>query len=180
MDGKSSDSYKYIIDKFSEETIKDRYSTLYSALSEFILQHDYVDLALVSCDLLDYVVVDYFIDIDRIESFHNIEYTSDTKIFAYTAYWLLRHKPLQLLKHKNEANLCFINESFVSEWLQSFMFGDSTSAPIVKERQFDVDLFISTMRYAFKYRLITAQNIELMLLAFIAGRGYQFSVDYMK
>ena len=180
MDTKLSEDYSYILDRFTAEVIRDRYSTLYSAMANFILQNGYSNKVQVSSDLLDYVVIDYFVDIDRIVNFHKIEYTSDIKIYAYTAHWILRHKPLQLIVDKSDVNLCFINEEFASEWLQSYMFSDPTSAPIVKERQPEVDLFVSTLRYAFKYRLITAQNIELILLAFSAGRGYQYSVDYLK
>ena len=32
--------------------------------------------------------------------------------------------------------------------------------------------------YFFKYRHVTPQFIELMLISFNAGRGYQHSVDY--
>lgn len=180
MDTKNREDYSYILNRFTVDTVRDRYSTLYSAMSDFILQHGYLNKVQISSDLLDFVVIDYFVDIDRIENFHKIEYTSDIKIYAYTAHWILRHKPLQILLDKSDLNLCFVNEEFASEWLQSYVFSDPTRAPIVKEKQPDVDLFISTLRYAFKYRLITAQNIELVLLAFYAGRGYQYSVDYLK
>ena len=40
-----------------------------------------------------------------------------------------------------------------------------------------VDNFIGTLLYYFKYRDYSAKNIELIILAFQAGRGYQYSVD---
>ena len=41
-----------------------------------------------------------------------------------------------------------------------------------------VDNFVGTLLYYFKYREYSAKNIEIMLLAFEAGRGYQYSVDH--
>lgn len=53
---------------------------------------------MISSNALDHVVVDYFVDIDRLKDFQNIQLTYESKIYAYLAFWLLRHKPLQLKK----------------------------------------------------------------------------------
>ena len=39
---------------------------------------------------------------------------------------------------------------------------------------------METMLYFFEYRDYSAKNIEMMILAFNAGRAYQYSVDYKK
>lgn len=62
--------------------------------------------------------------------------------------------------------------------LRGYLFADPDNIPILNNKQKDVDLFISTLVYYFKYRDYSAKSIEILLLAFAAGRGYQYSVDH--
>ena len=43
------------------------------------------------------VLLDYFADIFRLKDFHGIENTRTEKIFAYTAAWIVKRKPLQFI-----------------------------------------------------------------------------------
>ena len=62
-------------------------------------------------------------------------------------------------------------------FLQSLLFQDPSDVAILSSKEEDYKSFIENMLYVLKYRQYTAQNIESMLLAFIAGRSYQFSAD---
>lgn len=58
------------------------------------------------------------------------------------------------------------------------MFSDLDSYLILNNQKEVVDNFVETMLYFFKYREYSAKNIEIMILAFQAGRGYQCSVNH--
>ncbi len=62
--------------------------------------------------------------------------------------------------------------------LRGYLFSNSENIPILNNKQADVDLFVNTLVYYFKYREFSAQSIEMLLLAYAAGRGYQYSVDH--
>ena len=74
--------------------------------------------------------------------------------------------------------MAFINEEFVTQLIRSYLFSDPDSYPILNNQKEVVDNVVETMIYFFKYREYSAKNIEIMILAFQAGRGYQYSVDH--
>ncbi len=171
--------YKYLVDG-QEERIKSRYKFLYYFMTDYIKKRELEDKINIKPNILDHVIVDYFVDIDRLKPFQEIEYVNEIKIYSYLSYWILRHKPLQVYQDIEDAELVFVNEDLVTELLGSFLFSEPENIPILDEKQEDVYEFLKTMKYYFCYRSFTAQSVELLLLAFQAGRGYQYSVDYMK
>lgn len=172
-----SGNYKYLIEKFGRDKIEKRYSWLYGLMEEYIKAVDVVDSVVISSDILDHVIVDYFVDVDRLKEFQEIEKIHDSKIYAYLSFWILRHKPLQLIKTEQASKLAFVNEEFVCMLLQSYLFSDPENVPIRNEKQEEVDNFVATLLYYLKYRDYSAKSLEIMILAFEAGRGYQYSVD---
>lgn len=99
---------------------------------------------LISSDILNHVVVDYFVDIDRLKEFQNIEKAHESKIYAYLAFWLLRHKPLQLKNTENAEKLAFINEEFVGQLVRSYLFTQPENCPILNNQRDTVDNFVET------------------------------------
>ena len=79
------DSYEYILDKFGEEKLLSRYTWLYDLMENFLRIKNYEDNVIISSDILNHVVIDYFVDIDRLKLFQNIEKTHESKIYAYSA-----------------------------------------------------------------------------------------------
>ena len=173
----NGDSYLYIVEKFGEKKISSRYEWLYTMMEEFLRIKKIQDDVFVSSDILNHVVIDYFVDIDRLKMFQNIQKTHESKIYAYLAFWLLRHKPLQLKKGDNAEQVAFVNEEFVCDLITGYLFSEPENCAILNNQREVVDNFIGTLLYYFKYRDYSAKNIELIILAFQAGRGYQYSVD---
>lgn len=175
---KSTDNYDYLLQKFTKEKIVSRYEWLYGLMEEFIKAKGLEDDILISSDVLNHVIIDYFVDVDRLKGFQNIERTHMSKIYAYLSFWLLRRKPLQLRRVDNAEHLSFINEEFVCELVRSYLFSEPENVPIMNNQRENVDNFVATLLYYFKYRDYSAKSIEIMILAFLAGRGYQYSVDH--
>ena len=101
---------------------------------------------------------------------------ANSKIYAYLISWILRHKPLQIPK-ENAEKYAFINEAFSADLLKSYLFKNPQNVPIVNTSKEDMDNFLETLLYYFKYREYSAKSIEMIILAFEAGRSYQFSAD---
>lgn len=176
MDKKTD--YQYVIDKFGEDKIITRSEWLYGLLEDYIKSEKLQKRVGISTDILKHVIVDYFVDIDRLKSFAGIPKVNDSKIYSYTSFWILKHKPLQVMELQSAADLVFVNEDFVSHMLRGYLFSNPENIPILNNKQADVDLFVNTLVYYFKYREFSAQSIEMLLLAYAAGRGYQYSVDH--
>lgn len=177
MENNSNNDYKDLFDG-SEEKIASRYDWLYGQMIEYLKMQDLQDKVYISEDILNHVIIDYFVDIKRLKEFHKqIKYTNTTKIYAYLAFWILKRKPFQL-KETACDNVVFVNESFVAEFLRCFMFDNPSNVVILKEHEQIITEFLDTLIYYFKYRDFSAKGIEILLLAFNAGKGYQYSYDH--
>jgi hypothetical protein len=173
----SSSTYNYIVDKYKDK-LRTRAEWLYSIAESYLDVTNLQGKVAISKEILEHVLIDYFVDIDRLKEFADIEHVNDVKIYAYMSYWILKHKPLQIV-NVDECNDCvFVNEKFVSHLLRSLLFTEPENVVLLNNKIADVDAFISTLEYYFKYRNYTAQSIELAILAFVAGRGYQYSADF--
>ena len=172
------ETYAYLVKKFSAEKIQSRHDWLTNILLTWIEQHEYSNKVAIMSEQIDHILIDYFVDIDRLKQFTGISKTNAVKIYAYIAYWILRRKPLQVITAEDAEDLVFVNENLVADILLDFIFNDPSGVSIVSSQREKMGLFEDTLRYYLKYRTVTPQVIELMLLAFHAGRGYQYSVDY--
>lgn len=177
---KEDETYRYLVNKFKEDKIASRFDYVYNILNEYIKQKELEGRVIVSVNMIEQIVVDYFVDIDRLKVFSGITKTNEVKIYSYLSYWMLRHKPLQIVNGDGQDDLVFVNEECVTDFLVSFLFNNPDNVSLIEDKKPQVDEFYNTLRYHLIYRGYSAQNIELMLLAFIAGRGYQYSVDYQK
>lgn len=170
--------YAYLLTRFIEEEIGSRYDYVNTLLESYIKQNQYENKVAISQDVLEHIIIDYYVDIDRLKDFQEIEYPNENKIYSYLAYWILRHKPLQLIKLDGESELAFVNENFVTDLLCSYLFSKPEGISWIEDKREIIDEFIKTLEYHLSYRLYSAQNIELILLAFQAGCGFQYCVDY--
>lgn len=171
--------YKYLLEEFGEEKIKKRYETIYCYLEDYINRHGLNEDVIISEGLLNQMILDYFVDIYRLKEFHDINKINSTKIHAYSAYWLLRRKPIQIIRpEKVSPEYVFVNERFVCGYLMRFLTELDYHVAILKERKQQYVEFIDNLMYFCQYRVNTPQMLETMLMSFQAGRSIQFSVDY--
>ena len=177
MDKKNSGSYAYLVKKIGGEEISSRYDWVSNLMASFIRKRGYQDRVVISDDILKHVIVDYFVDIDRLIEFQEIESVHSSKIYAYLAFWILRHKPIQIAVSEGAADLSFVNEEFASCLVRSYLFSEPENVAILENKRECVVNFVDTMLYYFQYREYSAKSIELMILAFQAGCAYQYSAE---
>lgn len=177
---RKSYDYSELIDFFSREKIEIRYATLYEYLETFVKRCKYEERVVIAKSVLNQVVVDYFTDIYRLKEFHRIEHVNYIKIHAYTAYWLLRRKPLQIVvDDEDDIDLAFINEKFVVSYLIQFLRGKHEKVVILENDRQDYIEFVKNMEYCFRYRTITPQMLETMLESYMAGMAFCRAIDSM-
>jgi len=84
-----------------------------------------------------------------------------SKLYAYTAYWILRRKPIQIVKEFDGNE--YINELFVTSYIASGILA------INKSDRSDIDnnymQFLKMLFYNLKYRNYNQQSLELMIEA---------------
>lgn len=181
MEIKKSFDYSEILKEFTEEKLEQRYIYLYEYLEAFIKRHKYEKKVCIADSVLNQAVIDYFADIYRLKKFHHIEAINYLKIHAYTAYWILRRKPLQIVEDDvNDIDLAFINEKFVASYLIQFTRGEDDAVVILEEERQTYLEFTKNLEYFLRYRLVTPQMLETTLEAYMAGKSFQKSLDYSK
>ena len=92
------DSYEDLIVAFTEEKLKKRFSLIFAAARDFVKCRELEDYVFIDQLAIKEFIVDYFSDILRLKDFHDIEKTNPTKVASYTAYWIQKRKPLNIIK----------------------------------------------------------------------------------
>jgi len=152
---------------YTDGDILTRFRDLLRYLQKFINVKKIAPDIKIDMDLLKKAVIDYFVDTVRIKEFHDITKTRTEKIYGYTAYWLLKRKPIQVT---NEfLGSLFINESFVASYLINGMFTEKNLTCGKSLNKTALDEFLILLIYNLKYRQVSQQSLELMIKAFYSG-----------
>lgn len=163
-------SYEELMEEFSEDVIRSRYAFLYKECIEFLHSLGLAEAVQVDEVLLMHAVLDYFSDVSRLKKFHHINHINEIKVIAYESFWLLRRKPLQVIKAQESSDsLAFVNEKFVFSRIAAFLVEDRMGQVL---READKKAFLNyldTLYYYLKYRQYDAQMLELMILGYKAG-----------
>lgn len=112
---------------------------------------------------LYYFICDYFQDIVRLKNFHPVENANLKKILAYGSYWFLRKHPVQIIDDNIDKKGLFINEKIVISVIFSCIQEDGGIDDIS-------DVLIAHFMYVLKYRIYTAQSIELFIDGIMRGK----------
>lgn len=174
MANKGEFSYQDVLNSFGEKKVAERYDNIFLQLEGFIKRNKYTGKVIVCPSIVNQLIIDYFTDLYRLKEFHHIDLANYVKITAYMAYWLVRRKPLQIIKDDVEdIELAFCNENFVLSFLMRFLQNGVTN---VNDESGIFREFVSTLSYTLRYRTLTAQMLELMLEGFMGGKVLQQSV----
>ena len=152
---------------YNDGDIAIRFRDLLKYLQKFITAKKAAQSIKIDMDLLKKAVIDYFVDTVRIKEFHNIPYTRTEKIYSYTAYWLLKRKPIQVTREFNGSP--FINETFVTAYLLNAIFTEKNIAYEKCVNKDNLHEFLVLLNYNLKYRQVSQQSLELMIKAFYSG-----------
>jgi len=168
-----------ILKEFGEEKVAERWDTLYKELNDFLEYNKLSSVASVNKLLLGYAIVDYFQDVERIKEFHKIEKTNSQKIIAYTAYWLLKRKPIQINNPQSEdqqsniTELNTLNERFVLQYIFNYLSERKKEKHVLLRSNEGLKNFSNMMLYYLEYRLRDAQSLEMIIMSFLAGQIYE-------
>lgn len=168
-------SYLNLIDMFGEDELKRVFSFIYCKadnLIQIVLATNKLpaESFKVSTSIIFEIIIDYFSDLLRLKSFHNISSINTLKRSAYLAYWINLRKPIQLINEippsvlKEDGRLGSINEWFASYCLKACVY--NMSSPPSSEYLDVLNTFNVQTRYHLKYRVTTPQVLELALVGF--------------
>ncbi len=158
--------YQELVQAFTEERILERKKYLYIVASDLIHRHKLdPNQFFISPTLIDEVVVNYFADFKRLKDFHELERGNRIKIAAYMAYWIVRERPIQLIAdHYDNRKAVKINQLLAFSVILDVMF---TQRDIFTPDLAQVNNFVDLLLYTLRYRVFTAQSIELALQALV-------------
>lgn len=169
--GNSYKHYEDLVKQVGAEKIERRFDYLLHCMCDFIDRIQAKDHLYVSDRLLMHSVLEYFEDISKVKDAHEIEHANSTKVMSYSAYWILRRHPIQIVNQEEyDDKLVFANEKFVLTWLIQFLIHEHETIPLVGEQLSAYRGFLNTFFYYLKFRKLDAQSIEMILLAFQAGQ----------
>jgi hypothetical protein len=158
--------YSEITDEFEKQKLISRYKTLLVIATDFIQKMGYSNSVYINEMILLYAMCDYFSDILRLKSFHNIDRINEIKILSYEIYWLLKRKPLQI--RDNNKDFIYVNEQFALSRILHYLSDDKKESTRTLGGD-KLEFFVNTLLYYLKYRPFDAQSLEMFLISFNAG-----------
>lgn len=171
---KDRNTYDHLIENFGSEVLADRYMFLKKYASKFIEIIDAKDYFHIQPRIINEILVDYFSDIARLKSFHNIERSNPQKVASYTAYWVAKRKPIQFKENVNmdslpadrSAQLSDINEWFSAILFYSMLYDHNAGIfDQSSEDLYSFTNFLKSLNYFFTYRLFNPQALEMIAYA---------------
>jgi len=190
-------SYRYLVDdmifldddgnNLAPRIFEKRYKNLFLDLQALLKKYGLLDYCTVNIELLWKAVLDYFVDIARLKTFHDHKHVQIDKIIAYETYWLLRNHPIQIDKPDN------FDEKYihVNEYILSFFFIKKLAKRldlkfasciqiddlIEKFEEHEVsDEFRKKLYYTFRFRTYTPQSLLLLTEGFITAAEFTLQV----
>jgi hypothetical protein len=178
----SAANYNDLVTAWGVEKIRTRFVLIFSAAEAFLDRHALSDQRLkeyffISELAITEAVLDYFSDIMRLKLFHQIDKVEPEKVAAYTAYWVWRRKPLQLIGQPGDDILKkfpfvrHFNESFAVALMISMVF--NTAKIIHHDGWSRYNRFSYLLNYFFSYRAVNPQAFELILYALAVRPIYE-------
>ncbi len=114
-------------------------------------------------ELVEQVSLNLFTDLQRIKDFHDIHEVNCRKFAAYQAAWILRLRPIQIIKlqSKSKKYVILANELFALQTVIAHMYD------MIREKFLDANelkewtAFLDKVVYHFHHRIINPQGLEL-------------------
>lgn len=166
--------YDFILEHYTIEDLQERFGVWYSDAKKFIEKKGLKDCAEINGRRLGYAVCDYFADIIRMKEFHGIDHANLNKIYAYSSYWFLRRQPIQLITKVEKDTDLYLNELFIVNNLMSKMKLHCSNKDII-QKQTLVEM-ANLWFYNFKYRVFTAQSLEMAICSFFTANGNRSTI----
>ena len=161
--------YTEILHRVGEEKFRERLDEMITSAEQYIQEAGYGEHVVCNERIMLNVFLDYFADIFRLKDFHGIENTRTEKIFAYTAAWIVKRKPLQFIHDTDEEKDIFVNERFAVFLLLNECLLCGEKHFISPQNREKLDEYIDLLLYYLKYRECNPQVLELMIESFKMG-----------
>ena len=183
MENKEEKDYQYLIDSFGQDKLKERVAFLVETAYFLVKSRNIDKYVIINKRLIKEIVLDYFSDIQRLKEFHEIEKTELSKVAAYTAYWVLKRKPIQIKDELDDETYdTFPLLLDVNEWFASYLFKYMVfdhRVPLMHpandvEKRKRWNAFNHNLIYFFTYRIVTPQALELTMNALMSDVPYDF------
>lgn len=172
-------NYQFLLKYFSREKIFGRSKALWNEVVTVLEKFPFAGKLRIDEESFQMFIIDYFTDIVRIKDFHNIERVNTNKIYAYSLYWFLRRRPVQIVEPTD--NNFAINEKvalmvFFPKMLNEagIIYTKETQNEALRNR---LATFANLFFYNLKYRTYTQQSLELMIEAFLCGCNVAITRD---
>ena len=165
----TSRDYNYILNRVGLKKFRERLDEMMDSAERYIQEAGYSEHVICNERIMLNVLLDYFADIFRLKDFHGIENTRTEKIFAYTAAWIVKRKPLQFIHDTDEEKDIFVNERFAVFLILNECLLCGERRFVSEENRVKLDEYIDLLLYYLKYRECNPQVLELMIESFKMG-----------
>ena len=111
------------------------------------------------------------VDVEKLKNQEGIERVNEAKIYSHELYWIMRRRPVQIIKQVKSGNELFINEKICLALILPKMNEEVGGGVDFGKEPFS-DL-VNLLYYNLKYREYTQHSLELMVESFFVASNIQ-------
>lgn len=172
VDNRSKTIQEELNDSFTDEYIYNAGILIHSLAEKFYEENELEGKVYFNDDIFEKCFLDILVDIARLKHFHDIDLVNYNKLISYTASWMIKRKPFQLIEGAGESYI-YINEKFALSLLLQAVGSFDSKMRIKEGDKVKLTKNVSTMFYHLKYRNTNPQTLELLLIGIENGKLYQ-------
>lgn len=154
---------------FTDEYIKNTGILIHTFAEAFYENNELEGKAYFDDSIFEYCLIDILVDLARLRYYHDISKVNYTKIIAYTASWILKRKPFQLIEGCDEKYI-YINERFALTLLLQAAGCYDENTDYFSDEENELIKNVGQIFYHLKYRNTNPQTLELFLIGLATGK----------
>lgn len=172
MDEKKQTTIKDVIyEVFTKEYVENIGKLLHQIAEKFVDEQSFDGKVYFDEEIFKFCLLDMFVDLARLKSFHDIDFLNYNKIISYASSWCLKRKPFQRVENCGKGNL-FVNERFVMSMLLDAAGAMDEKAKYAQVDRGGIEKDINHLYYHLKYRNTNPQTLELYLTGLHTGKAF--------
>lgn len=154
---------------FTDEYIKNIGVLIHTLAEAFYEKNELEGKVYFDDQIFEHCLIDILVDLARLKYYHDISKVNYTKIISYTASWVLKRKPFQLVEGCDEKYI-YVNESFALTLLLQAAGCYDENTDYFSDEERELIQSIEKIFYHLKYRNTNPQTLELFLIGLDTGK----------
>ena len=136
-----------------------------SSIIEHYWKNGLNDIANVDPDIYGWCLIDILYDLKRMREFHELDSISEDRILTYTAAWIIKRKPIQMIQGKagGKPEYLYINEKIAFILISKAAGIEDGRFKVADNYRKDAIRYLDRILYHLRFRNTSPRTLEVLV-----------------